>query len=72
MGADEVVRGTACRLLQREGSVGVWAGGVGSRAVTGGRRPGMECVVFGEEVVYNGCIMGSGVDIFGGDWREWV
>ena len=28
MGVDEVVRGTGCRLLQREGSVGVWVGGV--------------------------------------------
>ena len=30
---DDVVRGTGCRLLQREGSVGVWVGGVGSLAV---------------------------------------
>ena len=28
MGLDEVVRGTGCWLLQREGSVGVWVGGV--------------------------------------------
>ena len=40
--------------------------------VTGGRRQGMLCVVFGEGVVYNECIMGSGVDIFEGDWRGWV
>ena len=32
-GVDEVVRGTGCRLLLREGSVGVRAGGVGSLAV---------------------------------------
>ena len=79
MGVDDVVRGTGCRLLQRKGSVGVWAGGVGSLAVdywgggvTGGRRQGMLCVVFRERVIYNGCIMGSGVDIFEGDWKGWV
>jgi hypothetical protein len=40
--------------------------------VTGGRRQGMLCVVFRERVIYNGCIMGSGVDIFEGDWKGWV
>jgi hypothetical protein len=33
MGADEVVRGTFCQLLQREGSVGVWDGEVRSLVV---------------------------------------
>ena len=77
MGADEVVK-TCCRLLQREGSIGVWGGEVGSLAVdywgevTGGCRQDILCVVFREVVVYNGCIMSSCVDIFEGDWMEWV
>ena len=55
--------------------MGWGSGEPGSRLLgggTGGRRQGILCVVFEEGVVYNGCIMGSGVDIFEGDWKGWV
>ena len=78
MGVEEIVRGTGCRLLQREGSVGVWVGGVGSLAVDywGGNRWAQArhvvCGVQRERVICNGCIMSSCVDIFEGGWLGWL
>ena len=52
------------------GEWGAWRSTTGG--VIGGRRQGMLCVVFRERVIYNGCIMGSCVDIFEGGWLGWV
>ena len=54
------------------GEWGAWRSTTEGGGVTGGRSQGMLCVVFRERVIYNGCIMSSGVDIFESDWMGWV